>query len=210
MNNHEKNIEEMLVHMQEKYGVEFEMQSYIPRNVDCSYDVWLCNAKGDEEVIEVHRYYGELAKDGKYADEYYSRLVRDEVESRAEEALLQVTDEAKVYLSSYSFASEEFTEEDQLDEYLQTEDGNIAFGMLIFVQDKEKEEIMNQDVVERIELILRDAGIGTPWIRVFFVIENEDFQKITRESYGEMIFRKGEEKIYNYDYSGTSVIGLEQ
>ena len=128
-NRHEKNNEEMLAHMKEKYGVEFEVQNYIPRNVDCSYDVWFCNAVGDDpeqDRIDVHRYYGDLAKEHKYTDEYYSRLVRDEVESRATEALLQVVNEAKVYLSEYSFAEEEYTEVEQLDKYLQTDTGKTV------------------------------------------------------------------------------------
>lgn len=210
MNNHEKNIEEMLAHMQEKYGVEFEMQSYVPRNVDCSYDVWLCNAKGDEELIEVHRYYGKLAKDGKYADEYYSRLVREEVESRAKEALEQVMEEFKVYLSDYSFASEEFIEEEQLDEYLQTEEGNVAFGILIFLQDKEKEGIKNQDVIERMEPVLRDAGIGNSWARVVFVKNKELLDEINKENYIDMLYRYGEKKIYTYNYSGRVNDELKQ
>ena len=212
MDRHEKNNEEMLAHMKEKYGVEFEIQEYIPRNVDCSYDVWFCNAVGDDpetDRIEVHRYYGELAKKHEYEDEYYSRLVRDEIESRAVEALLQVTDQAKVYLSHFSFAGEEFFKEEQLNEYLQTKEGNIAFGMLIFVVDHENEGVMNQEVVDKLEIILADAGIGMPWIRIFFVKNNELFQKIDRESHEEMIFKKGDEMIYTCDYSGACDIGVE-
>lgn len=210
MNNHEKNIEEMLEHMQEKYGVEFEMQSYVPRNIDCSYDVWLCKAKGDDEVIEVHRYYGKLAKDGKYADEYYSRLVQDEVERRAQEALLQVTDEAKVYLSDYSFAEEEYTEIEQLDEYLQTKSGNVSVGMLIFIQDKEREGIKNQDVIDRMELVLREAGIGNAWARVVFVKNKELMDELNKENWRDMLYWNGEKRIYTYNYGGRVNGELEQ
>ena len=81
MDRHEKNNEEMLAHMKEKYGVEFEIQNYIPRNVDCSYDVWFCNAVGDDpeqDRIEVHRYYGDLAKDGEAVDYYTSDYSSEE------------------------------------------------------------------------------------------------------------------------------------
>lgn len=210
MNNHEKNIEEMLEHMQEKYGVEFEMQSYVPRNVDCSYDVWLCNAKGDEELIEVHRYYGKLAEDGKYADEYYSRLVQDEVERRAQEALLQVTDEAKAYLSAYKFAAEEYTEVEQLDEYLQTKSGNVSVGLLIFIQDKEVEGIKNQDVIDKMEVILRDAGIGNAGVRVVFVKNKELMDELSKENWREMLYRNGEKTIYTCNYGGRVNGELEQ
>ena len=205
-NRHEKNNEEMLAHMKEKYGVEFEIQNYIPRNVDCSYDVWFCNAVGDDpeqDRIEVHRYYGELAKDGEYADQYYSRLVRDEVESRATEALLQVVNEAKVYLSEYSFAEEEYTEVEQLDEYLQTEEGQYAFGMLIYFVDRDAGEILNQNTLDDIQHILLEAEIGTPSVRIFLVKNQDLFNQIERDTYLDMIDWHGEKKIYNSDYSGN-------
>ena len=203
-NRHEKNNEEMLAHMKEKYGVEFEIQNYIPRNVDCSYDVWFCNAVGDDpeqDRIEVHRYYGDLAKDGEYADEYYSRLVRDEVESRATEALLQVTEEAKVYLSEYSFAAEEYTEVDQLDEYLQTEEGQYAFGMLIYIADQADSELSDQQIVSNVEKSLIAAGVGYPTVRVFFINNMEVYDSLNRESQEQLIFRSGKEKNYRCDYT---------
>ena len=206
MDRHEKNNEEMLAHMKEKYGVEFEIQNYIPRNVDCSYDVWFCNAVGDDpeqDRIEVHRYYGDLAKDGEYADEYYSRLVRDEVESRATEALLQVTEDAKVYLSHFSFAEEEYTEVEQLDEYLQTDTGKCAFPMLIFMVDRNIEKILNQDTLDDIQHILLEAEIGTPSVRIFLVKNQDLFNQIERDTYLDMIDWHGEKKIYNSDYSGN-------
>ena len=204
MDRHEKNNEEMLAHMKEKYGVEFEIQNYIPRNVDCSYDVWFCNAVGDDpeqDRIEVHRYYGDLAKDGEYADEYYSRLVRDEVESRATEALLQVTEEAKVYLSEYSFAEEEYTEVDQLDEYLQTEEGQYAFGMLIYIADQADSELSDQQIVSNVEKSLIAAGVGYPTVRVFFINNMEVYDSLNRESQEQLIFRSGKEKNYRCDYT---------
>ena len=203
-NRHEKNNEEMLAHMKEKYGVEFEIQNYIPRNVDCSYDVWFCNAVGDDpeqDKIEVHRYYGDLAKDGEYADEYYSRLVRDEVESRATEALLQVVNEAKVYLSEYSFAEEEYTEADQLDEYLQTEEGQYAFGMLIYIADQADSELSDQQIVSNVEKSLIAAGVGYPTVRVFFINNMELYDSLNRESQEQLIFRSGKEKNYRCDYT---------
>ena len=203
-NRHEKNNEEMLAHMKEKYGVEFEIQNYIPRNVDCSYDVWFCNAVGDDpeqDRIEVHRYYGELANDGEYADEYYSRLVRDEVESRATEALLQVVNEAKVYLSEYSFAEEEYTEADQLDEYLQTEEGQYAFGMLIYIADQADSELSDQQIVSNVEKSLIAAGVGYPTVRVFFINNMELYDSLNRESQEQLIFRSGKEKNYRCDYT---------
>ena len=205
-NRHEKNNEEMLAHMKEKYGVEFEIQNYIPRNVDCSYDVWFCNAVEDDpeqDRIEVHRYYGDLAKDGEYADEYYSRLVRDEVESRATEVLLQVTEDAKVYLSHFSFAEEEYTEIEQLDEYLQTDTGKCAFPMLIFMVDRNIEKILNQDTLDDIQHILLEAQIGTPSVRIFLVKNKDLFNQIERDTYLDMIDWHGEKKIYNSDYSGN-------
>ena len=205
-NRHEKNNEEMLAHMKEKYGVEFEIQNYIPRNVDCSYDVWFCNAVEDDpeqDRIEVHRYYGDLAKDGEYADEYYSRLVRDEVESRATEVLLQVTEDAKVYLSHFSFAEEEYTEIEQLDEYLQTDTGKCAFPMLIFMVDRNIEKILNQDTLDDIQHILLEAQIGTPSVRIFLVKNQDLFNQIERDTYLDMIDWHGEKKIYNSDYSGN-------
>ena len=204
MDRHEKNNEEMLAHMKEKYGVEFEIQNYIPRNVDCSYDVWFCNAVEDDpeqDRIEVHRYYGDLAKDGEYADEYYSRLVRDEVESRATEALLQVTEEAKVYLSEYSFAAEEYTEVDQLDEYLQTEEGQYAFGMLIYIADQADSELSDQQIVSNVEKSLIAAGVGYPTVRVFFINNMEVYDSLNRESQEQLIFRSGKEKNYRCDYT---------
>ena len=211
-NRHEKNNEEMLAHMKEKYGVEFEIQNYIPRNVDCSYDVWFCNAVEDDpeqDRIEVHRYYGDLAKDGEYADEYYSRLVRDEVESRATEVLLQVVNEAKVYLSEYSFAGEEYTEADQLDEYLQTEDGENAFGMIIYIIDREEEGIRNQDTINQMEQIIPEAGIGDAWMRIVFVKNESIFDKLTRENEREMLYQNGENSIYTCNYGGAASIGFE-
>ena len=213
MDRHEKNNEEMLAHMKEKYGVEFEIQDYIPRNVDCSYDVWFCNAVGDDpetDRIEVHRYYGELAKKHEYEDEYYSRLVRDEIESRATEAMLQISDEAKVFLSYFSWADEEYTKVEQLDEYLQTKSGNVAFSMLIFVVDHEDEGITNQEVVNKLEKELADAGIGFPRLRIFFVKDDELFQKIDRESHEEMTFGNAGERIYTCDYSGSCDLGFEK
>ena len=203
-NRHEKNNEEMLAHMKEKYGVEFEIQNYIPRKVDCSYDVWFCNAVGDhpeQDKIEVHRYYEDLAKDGEYADEYYSRLVRDEVESRATEALLQVTEEAEVYLSEYSFAEEEYTEVDQLDEYLQTEEGQYAFGMLIYIADQADSELSDQQIVSNVEKSLIAAGVGYPTVRVFFINNMEVYDSLNRESQEQLIFRSGKEKNYRCDYT---------
>ena len=203
-NRHEKNNEEMLAHMKEKYGVEFEIQNYIPRNVDCSYDVWFCNAVGDDpeqDRIEVHRYYGDLAEEHKYTDEYYSRLVRDEVESRATEALLQVTEEAKVYLSEYSFAAEEYTEVDQLDEYLQTEEGQYAFGMLIYIADQADSELSDQQIVSNVEKSLIAAGVGYPTVRVFFINNMEVYDSLNRESQEQLIFRSGKEKNYRCDYT---------
>ena len=203
-NRHEKNNEEMLAHMKEKYGVEFEIQTYIPRNVDCSYDVWFCNAVEDDpeqDRIEVHRYYGDLAKDGEYADEYYSRMVRDEVESRATEVLLQVVNEAKVYLSEYSFAEEEYTEVEQLDEYLQTEDGQYAFGMLIYIADHVDSELSDQQIVSNVEKSLIAAGVGYPTVRVFFINNMELYDSLNRESQEQLIFRSGKEKNYRCDYT---------
>ena len=203
-NRHEKNNEEMLAHMKEKYGVEFEIQNYIPRNVDCSYDVWFCNAVGDDpeqDKIEVHRYYGDLAKDGEYADEYYSRLVRDEVESRATEALLQVVNEARVYLSEYSFAEEEYTEVEQLDEYLQTEEGQYAFGMLIYIADQANSELSDQQIVSNVEKSLIAAEVGYPTVRVFFINNMELYDSLNRESQEQLIFRSGKEKNYRCDYT---------
>ena len=174
--------------------------------MDCSYDVWFCNAVGDDpeqDRIEVHRYYGDLAKDGEYADEYYSRLVRDEVESRATEALLQVVNEAKVYLCEYSFAGEEYTEAEHLDEYLQTDTGKRAFPMLIFMVDRNIEKILNQDTLDDIQHILLEAEIGTPSVRIFLVKNQDLFNQIERDTYLDMIDWHGEKKIYNSDYSGN-------
>ncbi len=210
MDRHEKNNEEMLAHMKEKYGVEFEIQDYIPRNVDCSYDVWFCNAVGDDPVtdrIEVHRYYGELAKKHEYEDEYYSRLVRDEIESRATEAILQATDQIKVYLSDYSFAEDEFMKVEQLDEYLQTEEGKAAFGMIIYLVDHEKDGIKNRDVVDKIEQVMPEAGVGDPWLRIVFVKNEELFDKLNRNNHIEMLYW---DKIYTCNYGGNVSSGIEQ
>ncbi len=208
---HEKNNEEMLAHMKEKYGVEFEIQNYIPRNVDCSYDVWFCNAVGDDpeqDRIEVHRYYGELAKKHVYTDEYYTRLVREEIESRATEAMLKVTNVAKVYLSDLEYAEEEYTEADQLDEFLQFSSCSKALCILIFVEDHERDSVLNSEVVHIAEKKLKDAEIGMPWIRIFFVKDSEVYQDISRDTYEEMIFRKGDDSIYTSDYSGRLSTGL--
>ena len=207
----EKKNEEMLDHMQEKYGVEFEIQSYIPRSYACSYDVWFCNAVGDDpemDKIEVHRYYGDMAKDREYEDKYYSRMMRDEVERRAMETLEKVTDDVKVYLSSLSFAGEEYKEPDQLDEYLQTEEGNRAFGMIVFVLDKEKDGIMNQDVVDKITEVVPDAEIGDQWFRIIFVGDEAIYRQIEQNNFSDMIFLGKKENIFTGDYAGTADIGI--
>lgn len=193
--------EKMLEHMHEKYGVEFEIQNTIGKNQDCSYDVWYCNAKGDDPItdkIEVHLY-----SKGEYGDEYYTRLAREEIERRAMEAILEVTEEGKVFLSNFSFAPEEFVELDQLDEFLQTEEGQVAFGLIIFMKDREKEGILNQEVINEFEKVLKDAGVGRASIRIFFVKNDDVFQQINRGSYYDMIFWRDEKKIYTVDYSGS-------
>ena len=213
MESYEEKNENMLVHMKEKYGVEFEIQHYIPRNVDCSYDVWYCNAVGDDpelDKIEVHRYYGDMAKDGEYADEYYVKMTRNAVENRAVEAFAEIAGEVKAYVSHLEFAGEEYIEFDQLDEFLQTEDGKRAYGMLVFIVDKEKEGLMNQNVIDELTIAIPDAGVGNPWFRIFFVKNDELFQQIDRTTYKDMIRKSGEEQIYTVDYSGTAKIGLEQ
>ena len=211
MDRHEKNNEEMLAHMKEKYGVEFEIQNYIPRNVDCSYDVWFCNAVEDDpeqDRIEVHRYYGDLAKDGEYTDEYYSRLVRDEVESRATEAMLKITNEVKVFLSEPVYAEEKYTQAEQLDDFLKYSDCNKELCVLIFVVDHEKDGIENSEVVYNAEKQLEVAEIGAPWIRIFFVKDAETYRDISRNTYEKMIFRKGNDSISTCDYSGRLSTGL--
>ena len=213
MSSSEKKNEEMLEHMQEKYGVEFEIQSYIPRSYACSYDVWFCNAVGDDpemDKIEVHRYYGDKAKDREYEDKYYSRMMRDEVERRAMEALEKVTDEAKAYISSLSFAGEEYKEPDQLDEFLQTEEGNRAFGMIVFILDKEKDGIMNQDVVNKIVEVVPDAGIGDQWFRIIFVGDEATYKQIERNNCSDMIFLGNKENKFTGDYAGTADIGITE
>ena len=202
----------MLAHMKEKYGVEFEIQNYIPRNVDCSYDVWFCNAVGDDpeqDRIEVHRYYGDLAKKHKYTDEYYTRLVREEIENRTAEAMMKITNEVKVFLSDLVYAEEEYTEVDQLDDFLQSSDCNKELCVLIFVEDYEKDGVLNSEVVYNAEKQLEDAEIGMPWIRIFFVKDDETYHEIARDTYEEMIFRKGNDSIYTCDYSGRLSTGLE-
>ena len=202
MDRHEKNNEEMLAHMKEKYGVEFEIQDYIPRNVDCSYDVWFCNAVGDDPVtdrIEVHRYYGELAKKHEYEDEYYSRLVRDELERRTEEALLRITDNVKCYYSNYFFVEEEFNRFEQLNEYLQTEEGKKQLGMIIYVIDHESEGIKNQDVIDKLYQVIPDAGVGDLFMRIVLVKNKELFDKINRINHVDMLYR---DDIYTCNYSG--------
>ncbi len=208
----EKN-ENMLAHMKEKYGVEFEIQHYIPRNVDCSYDVWYCNAVEDDpelDKIEVHRYYGDMAKDGEYADEYYVKMTRNEVENRAVEAFAEIAGEVKAYVSYLEFADEEYTEIEQLDEFLQTDKGKIAYDMILFIVDKEKEGIKNQYVIDNMTAVIPNAGVGDPWLRIFFVKNEEKFHQIDRMTYGDMIRKQGEERIYTCDYSGSFEIGFEE
>ena len=204
---YEEKNEAMLLHMQEKYGVEFEIQYYIPRNVDCSYDVWCCNAVGDDpelDKIEVHRYYGDMAKDGEYADEYYTRIIREEIEGRAMEAISQVTDQAKVYLGNFEYADEEYTELDQLDEYLQTDEGRYAIGLIVYILDREKEGIMNQTVIDQLTPVMREAGVGDARLRVFFIKNMELFQQLDRKTQHDLIFSPSATKeiIYTCDYSG--------
>ena len=201
----EKKNEEMLEHMQEKYGVEFEIQSYIPRSYACSYDVWFCNAVGDDpelDKIEVHRYYGDMAKDREYIDKYYSRMMRDEVERRAMEALEKVTDEAKVYIPSLEFADEEYNEPDQLDEFLQSERGRYAFGLIIFIKDKESEGVLNADVIAKLQEELLEAGLGFPSVRIFFVKSSIDMEKIDRTNFKKMTYYD-DDRIYGDRYSGN-------
>jgi len=132
---------------------------------------------------------------------YRIPLVRDEVESRATEALLQVTEDAKVYLSHFSFAEEEYTEVEQLDEYLQTEDGQYAFGMLIYIADHVDSELSDQQIVSNVEKSLIAAGVGYPTVRVFFINNMELYDSLNRESQEQLIFRSGKEKNYRCDYT---------
>ncbi len=206
MESYEEKNENMLAHMKEKYGVEFEIQHYIPRNVDCSYDVWYCNAVGDDpelDKIEVHRYYGDMAKEREYIDQYYVRMTRDEVERRATEALTGIAGEIKVYLSSLEFASEVYTDTDQLDEFLQTDRGQYAYGMMIFLLDKEKQGVKNQEIIDQMQPLLLEAGIGKSRVRIFFVKSEEYMNQISRATWKDMIYFSGEEKIYTSDYSGN-------
>lgn len=212
MESYEEKNEAMLLHMQEKYGVEFEIQYYIPRNVDCSYDVWCCNAVGDDpelDKIEVHRYYGDMAKDGEYADEYYVRMTKDEIERRTIEAFSSISGVAKAYVNHLEFADEEYREIDQLDEFLQTEEGKRAYRMLVFIEDKEKEGILNKEVIDKITNILPDAGIGNVWCRICFIKDEEVYQQIERDTYRMMLKKSGEEQIYTDDFSGTAETGFD-
>lgn len=206
MRSGERKSQEMLAHMYEKYGVEFEIQSYIPQNVDCSYDVWFCNAKDNDpelDKIEVHKY----SKD-EYIDNYYTRLVREEIEKRAMDVILQVAEEGKVYLSTLKYAEEEYTMPDQLDEFLQTDRGQYAFGMMVYIMDREKEGIKNQDVIDKLQAGLLEGGVGKPRVRVFFIKNDEIYQQIDRETHLDMIYWSGEKQIYTNDYSGNISDGL--
>lgn len=201
MRSGERKSQEMLAHMYEKYGVEFEIINYIPVNVDCSYDVWLCDVKQGEpsmEPIEVHRY-----SEDEYIDNYYTELAREEIESRAMKAILQVADEGKVYLSSLKYAEEEYRTLEQLDSFLLTDRGQYAFSMFIYIKDCEKEGIRNQDVIEKLLIALQNGNLGKPRVRVFFIKNDEIFKKIDRESHLDMIYWNGEDKIYTEDYSGN-------
>ena len=117
--------------------------------------------------------------------------------------------EAKVYLSEYSFAEEEYTEVEQLDEYLQTEDGENAFGMIIYIIDHEEEGIRNQDTINQMEQIIPEAGIGDAWMRIVFVKNESIFDKLTRENEREMLYQNGENSIYTCNYGGAASIGFE-
>ena len=210
MESYEEKNENMLAHMKEKYGVEFEIQHYIPRNVDCSYDVWYCNAVGDEETIEVHRYYGDMAKKREYADEYYVRITRDEVERRAVEAVSEITGEVKAYVSHLEFADEEYSELDQLDDFLQTEEGKIAFGIILYIVDKEAVGISNQKEIEELQKIIPNAGIGSPWIRIVYVKNEQLFAELNRENHSEMLHRTGKDAIYVSNYAGVVEKGFKE
>ncbi len=151
MSEKERMEEEMLAHMYEKYGVEFEVQEFIGRGIDCSYDVWYCNAKGDHpetDRIEVHRWYG--GEETEYSDDYFSRLVRDEVERKIGEVVDNYVPEYKIYMSlGTTYASEEYCSITQLEDYVQDPDRGSAFKIFIYLLDTVNDEDFYSGKVEK-------------------------------------------------------------
>lgn len=183
----EERTEQMHAYMQEKYGVEFQVD-WCSQAVTREYHSWNCSLKGntDEEKkgeIEVNLWYEE--EEEPFGDTYFSILTQSVTEERVRAAFTDITEQHKLYVNGSGFLDNKFTSVEQYDQFLE-EKGNafsvhVVKVVLVDQGSEEADEALAEKFIQR----MKNAAIGNVYVNVFFVTE-EKYEEINENNVTEM------------------------
>ena len=192
----EERTQAMLVYMQEKYGVEFQVD-WSSRSVTRDYHSWNCSLKGNTDEnkkgeVEVYQWY---MKEGEpYWDTYFSIMIRGEVEERVLSVLSDIAEPYKLAIVGSGFLDIKYDSIEQLDQYLEEEGNELTvYGVQIAVHDQGDAEL-NKALFRQLKECLKKANIGNPYFNLFFLsaeqyegVDKSNISKLWPGSYVERI-----------------------
>jgi len=179
----EARTQEMLEHMNEKYGIELQVD-WSSQAVTREYHSWNCSIKGNTDESErgkivVQRWHDR--EDEPFSDNYFSIMVRGIIEERVKAALNECLEEYKTYVVDEGIIDNKYTSVDQLDECLE-EYGNKFTGHTVkVVVPDQGDEAANEALAKKVSECLRNANIGNPYLNIFCVSEDK-YEKVDRDN----------------------------
>ena len=202
----EERTQEMLAHMNEKYGVEFQVD-WSSQAVTREYHSWNCSIKGNTDEsqrgkIEVQRWHDK--EEDPFTDTYFSIMVQGVVEERVIASLSGVTEQYKLYVGDSNFVDNKYYSVEQFDQYLE-EYGNDFTGHVVKVAVLDQgDEAANEALAKQIKECLISANIGNPYFNVFCV-SAEVYEGLNKSTMTDV-----KEDSYVYRYAGRVMASEEE
>lgn len=167
----EERTEQMHAYMQEKYGVEFQVD-WDSQAVTREYHSWNCSLKGNTDEnkkgkIEVQNWYGR--EEESFVDTYFSILIQDVTEERIRAAFADMTELYKLDVADSGFVDNKFTSVDQYDQFLEERGNDLnAHAVKVVLLDQGSEEA-NEALAEKFMQQLKKANIGNVYCNIYCV-----------------------------------------
>lgn len=169
----EERTEQMHTYMQEKYGVEFQVD-WSSQAVTREYHSWNCSLKGntDEEKkgeIEVNLWYEE--EEEPFGDSYFSVLTQSVTEERVRTAFAAMEEMYKIDVAGSGVVDNKFTSVDQYDQFLEEKGNDMNLHAVKVVLLDQGSEEANVALVEKFIQQMKKANIGNVYCNIYCVAE---------------------------------------
>lgn len=173
-----ENINKTIEHMSEKYGEEFKPNSMIGEGPDQPYsETFLVSESHPGNTITVYN------QDGKYKDNYYGILIKDEYVLKYVETFSKYVSETRIYVRMiHDYFPENFDKSLGFEEALLKYPEFFNANVFVFIKDN---EAFSDEIGEKIVAELVSSNLSG--IISVHSVPTSDYEELSEDTYREFL-----------------------